>query len=1305
MSRRRRTVAVIVGTVLVACLLLIALFDWSWFKAPLESLAGSQLGRQVEITGDIDGEVSLTPRFSFGGVQIANAPWGSRPTMLTAEQIAVEIDLPALLEGRVALPEIAVRSPDVLIEQSADGKLNWQLGGGGSDGGGALPAIGDLWIQDATITWRGPQADRELPVHLTTLRGTGGFRGDRITLRGVGTLADLPLRLELDAGALNELQGGPGPYPVDLVLEAGGSSLSVQGSIDQPMSFEAAQLDVRLDSLDPALLLASVAPLEEPVPPLAFSGRFVHERQVWRVQDLEARLGESTLSGKAGIDLAEQPPLITADLGSDHLDLQALLSLYDRLAPAPSPEPAEKTPPVWSPEEGLNRALLPDLQLDVALDAKDVVARDRDLHLRELDIDGALRNKVPRLRLNGRGQYRGKPVVVDASAGSDAPAAEPYRLDARLEVGANTMQLSGNMEEPLSLAGLDVSFGVESPQAHTILEMLGLPRPQIPALMLSGKVSRNAERWQLDDFAARLGQSDIGGSAALDVTGTTPSLRADLRSERIRIADLELLMGPRTEAAAEEVAQEAELPVPEPAAGPDRPLITIEGVDRSALPDWQAEVDYTLGRLVGPEIEVENVELRSRLQDRILAASLSGGGQIRNEPLDLRLRLGTPDGQPPAGGAYPIEAHLEAGQTIIDINGQLAEAMRFGKARVSFEMASPTPEKWLALAGLPTAGVQQVRAMSELVRDGERWRLPELYLEVGESNLFGTASADFARERPLLTADLRSNRLDFDDLMPAQEEAEKVAQEEAKEEAPEQPPPVSAQGINLEGLPEVDADLTLAAEYVRMHEDVVLERLAADLQLRNRIAVLDLTGEGKYGQSPLTVEAHLGALENLDDPSARYPVEVRLASDMSTANVSGSVANPRTFTDLNIDVLLEGPDLNGLGTILQLGLPTTPPYRLAGNLTHDGARWRLGSLDGRIGDSDIHGVATIDLSADRPLIAAELRSNRLDFDDLGVLVGEPPQVAPGETASKAQRRAAAREATSRRVLPDKKFDLPDLHAVDARVHYVAEAVQARRLPIERMTLGLGLQEGLLRIDPLRFAAGQGTVATTMELNARENPIDAEIDLRVRELNLNALLKQLDIDLPQFEGEDEGRGTIGGRAELETRGNSVAGMAGSLGGQLSLFMDGGRINALLMEAAGLDIYEILGLLFTGEETDMVPIRCLVGEVPVSKGVARFDPLVFDTTDSNVVGAGTIDLGSETLDLRVAAFPKDVSLLSANVTIEVGGGFSDVDIQPMAEEITEKGLMDFGLARNNNCQALMESARQELLQEAEEQAKDR
>jgi AsmA family protein len=1299
MSRRRKVVTGTVGIALAAFVLLLALFDWSWLRSPLESLASNALGREVAIAGDIDGEISLTPRFSFEGVSISNAPWGSRPHMLAVKKLAVEVDLMELVRGRVAVPEIAVRAPDVLVERDEAGMLNWQLGGGGSNGGGPPPAIGNLWAQDASITYREPQAEREIRTHLATLRGTGGLRGDRIALRGVGTLADLPLRLDLKAGTLDELQDSASPYPVDIALRAGATSLSVQGSISEPMNLAAAQLDVRLDSPDPAPLLALAAPVDESLPSLALSGQVVHERQAWRVRNLEAKLGESTLSGEAGIDLGAKPLLISADLTSEHLDVDGLQSLSERLSPAPSREPAAPAPPVWSPEEGLNRALLPDLQLDVALDARDVVARAGDLHLGELSIDGELRDRVPRLQLSARGRYRGEPVVIEASAGSEAPAAEPYRLDARLEVGANTVRVSGSMEEPLSLAGLDATFDLEAPQVQTVLGMLGLPRPQVPDLMLSGKVSRTAERWQLDDFAARLGQSDIGGRVTLDTSTGGPSLRADLRSERIRIADLQRLAGPRTERAAEEVAQEAaeELPVPEPAAGPERPLITMDGIDRSALPDWQAELDYTLARLVGPQIELENVELRSRLQDQVVAASLSAAGQIGGEPLDLSLRLGTPDGEPSAEGAYPIEAHLEAGRTVIDINGELARAMRFGEGRVSFEMVSPTPGSWEALAGLPQAEIPQVRAAGELVRDGERWRLADLYLELGESNLFGTASADLSRGRPLLTADLQSNRVLFSDLMAMQRITPEEAEEEMEEEAaPGPPPPVSARGINLEGLPEVDAELALDLEYVRLPDEVVFEGLAADLQLRDQVMVLDLAGEGKYGESPLSLEAHLGAPENLRDPGARYPVEVRLASEVTKAAVSGSVADPRTFRDLNIDVRLEGPNLGRLGEILQIGLPDTPPYRLSGNLTHEGARWRLGSLDGRIADSDIRGQAEIDLEGERPRIAAELRSDRLDFDDLGVLVGEPPQVGPGEAASEAQRRAAAQDAASERVLPDKKFDLPDLRAVDANLRYVATSVQARKLPLERVDLGLGLDGGVLRIDPIRFKASQGSVRAAMKLDGRDSPMASQIDLDIRQINLNVLLRQMDIDLPELDVEQDGRGALSGQARLRTRGNSVAAMAGALDGRLLVVADGGRINALLVEAAGLDVGEIAALLLTGEEDTetMVPIRCMVAEIPVAHGIARLDPFLLDTTDSNVVGTGTVDLGAETLDLRLAAFPKDVSLLSANVPVRVTGSFSEVGVELLEEEILEEGFIDLGLAEDARCRAMLESAGRKL-----------
>jgi uncharacterized protein involved in outer membrane biogenesis len=1291
MSRRRKSMAVIAGAVLAALALLVALFDWSWFKRPLQALASSQLDRKVEITGDIDGELSLTPRFSFEGVRVANTPWGSHPTMLNAEQMAFEINLPALLGGRLVLPEITLRAPDILVERDEEGALNWQVGTG-SDEPGAAPEIGKLWVQNARISYRGP-AEGEIQAKLATLRGSGGLEGNRATLYGIGSLVGLPLRLDVEAGSLDELQAGGEPYPLDVALDVGGISAALEGTIEEPLTLAAADLGFRLESQDPAPILAAAGLAPEPVPPLSLTGRILHERESWQVQDLQAHLGESTLSGQAGIDLGEQPPLLTADLNSDRLDVAALRNLYERIAPSSMPDERQEAQPIWSAEHGLKLDLLPDLQLDVAFDARDV--RAQDLHLRELHLEASLQDDTPRLQLDGRGDYRDEALLVEVSAGSDASTSGPFRLESRLEVGANMARLSGSMDGPFSLAGLEMTFDVESPRPSMLLELAGLPSLQIPDLTLAGTVTHEGARWQIEGLSARLGQSDIAGNLTLDAAGGTRRLSADMHSESVNIADLRPLVSPRTEAVAEVIAEEAveELPVPAPAAGPDQRLITLDGINRSALPDLQAEVRYTLERLIGPQIEIEDGRLRGRLQDQILAADLSGHGQIQGEPLDLTFQLGTLEGQPSTESAYPIEAHLEAGETTIDINGQLGEAMRFGEGRITFEMASPTPDRWLALAGLPEAGIPQVRAMGELVREGERWRLPDLYLELGESNLFGTASADLSRERPLLTAELQSNRLLFSDLMPTQDI---TGGEEAAEETPEQPPPISARGVNLEGLPEIDADLALDAEYVRLPDEVVFEGLAADLRLRNQLIVLDVSGEGKYGESPLSLEAHLGAPENLRDPNARYPVEVNLTSEVTKAVVSGSVAEPQTFSDLNIDVLLEGPNLGRLGQILQLSLPETPPYRLAGNLTHEGTRWRLGSLDGRIADSDIHGSTAIDLGDKRPMIVADLRSERLDFDDLGVLVGAPPDVGAGETASQGQERRALREAAEPGLLPDKEFDLPDMRAVDARVTYAAKSIEAHELPLEGVALELRLEDGLLRIDPLRFDAARGAVAASARLDVRQDLIGAQLDLRVREIDINVLLKQVGAELPQLEVEEGGRGTISGRAELEARGNSIKQMAGALEGDLVLVAEGGRINALLVEAAGLDLGEILALLVTGEEggEDMVPILCLVVKTPVSQGVARLDPLLVDTTDSTIAGAGTIDLDAERLDLRLAAAPKDVSLLSANVPVRVTGSFTDVEIEILAEEILEQGFIDLGLIEDVRCQAVLESAREEL-----------
>ena len=101
-----------------------------------------------------------------------------------------------------------------------------------------------------------------------------------------------------------------------------------------------------------------------------------------------------------------------------------------------------------------------------------------------------------------------------------------------------------------------------------------------------------------------------------------------------------------------------------------------------------------------------------------------------------------------------------------------------------------------------------------------------------------------------------------------------------------------------------------------------------------------------------------------------------------------------------------------------MNLPDSPPYKVAGHLRHAGNEWHFNDFDGRVGDSDVQGNAqsTGPAASDR-CFKANVKSKLLDLDDLGPVIGAPPETGPGETASAAQQRKAAEQASTSQVLP------------------------------------------------------------------------------------------------------------------------------------------------------------------------------------------------------------------------------------------------------------------------------------------------
>jgi len=121
-----KIVAGIVVVLIIAVAGFLLTFDVSQYKGLIQEQAKAATGREVKI-GDIKLSISLNPAIVISDVALANAPWGSRPEMVTAKRIEASTQLIPLLSGNVKIAGLKLVDADVLLEVNKDGKPNWEF--------------------------------------------------------------------------------------------------------------------------------------------------------------------------------------------------------------------------------------------------------------------------------------------------------------------------------------------------------------------------------------------------------------------------------------------------------------------------------------------------------------------------------------------------------------------------------------------------------------------------------------------------------------------------------------------------------------------------------------------------------------------------------------------------------------------------------------------------------------------------------------------------------------------------------------------------------------------------------------------------------------------------------------------------------------------------------------------------------------------------------------------------------------------------------------------------------------------------
>lgn len=441
-----------------------------------------------------------------------------------------------------------------------------------------------------------------------------------------------------------------------------------------------------------------------------------------------------------------------------------------------------------------------------------------------------------------------------------------------------------------------------------------------------------------------------------------------------------------------------------------------------------------------------------------------------------------------------------------------------------------------------------------------------------------------------------------------------------------------------------------------------------------------LTGDGTLNGNKFTADVHGGPLIHVDE-SKPYAFDADITAGDTHAVLNGDILHPFHLDQFNATVSFTGKNLSELYYLTGLAMPQTPPYHITAHLNRNAALYTLHDLAGTVGASDLHGALTVDVAGVRPLLRGNLTSRAVDFSDLGALFGGG-KVAPAGAG----------------LLPDTVLHTERLRQMDADITYAAGSIRSQDFPLRGLATHIVLQDGVLTLNPLSFGFAVGKLSGSLKIDARRDVPVTSVDARVTDIKMENFIKGTEKPIS---------GTAEARAVLTGSGNSVHKVAASANGTATAVIPSGQFRKSLAEWLGIDVLNALSLSLTGDNSD-TGLRCAVAHFSARNGILTSQQFIFDTDPVLVQGSGNIDLGKESLALRLQGQPKHFQIFRLRAPITVNGPLEHPAIGVDAGKAAVQGaigvglgainplaailaFIDPGLAKNADCTGLMTTAK--------------
>jgi uncharacterized protein involved in outer membrane biogenesis len=326
---------VLVVAVVVAGVAILKSQDFNQYKGLIAEKVKEATGRDLKLAGDVELVISFSPALAVNDVTFSNAPWGSRPELVKLKRLEAEVRLLTLLSGNVEVNRIVLKGADILLETNDKGQGNWVFSppaastattttattttpGGTTT---ALPVVHSIKIEDSQLLWTDGVTKQTKTIVIKSFTAKAASASSPIEIALDGSYDENPITAKGTIGAVGALLANQA-FPIDVTAEAGGAKIALKGAAAKPMTAEGIAVALSVEGNSLADLNAISGATLPALGPYSFAGNLSNPSGVYKVEQLQLKMGSSSMTGDASLAMGGKKPNIAANLAAAMIDLK-----------------------------------------------------------------------------------------------------------------------------------------------------------------------------------------------------------------------------------------------------------------------------------------------------------------------------------------------------------------------------------------------------------------------------------------------------------------------------------------------------------------------------------------------------------------------------------------------------------------------------------------------------------------------------------------------------------------------------------------------------------------------------------------------------------------------------------------------------------------------------------------------------------------------------------------------------------------------------------------------------------------------